>query len=55
MNSQEMSKYMNQLYNRNKNLQSKVKLQKTSSSSKPVDSCNNEFKEEGKFNIILIL
>jgi len=42
-----MSKYMNQLYNRNKNLQSKVELQKTSSSCKPVDSCNNEFKGEG--------
>ena len=41
-----MSKYLNQLYNRNKNLQSKVKLQKTTSSDKPVDSCHNNLPPE---------
>ena len=57
MNSSEMSKYMNQLYNRNQNLQSKVKRQKTGLTSEPVDSChntlpkenNNELNPEGKF------
>ena len=48
---------MNQLYNRNKNLQSKVKRLKSDSPCEPVDSChntlpkenNNEFNQEGKF------